>query len=774
MFKIKKDNEIFSCKPALIEGFSNNSKSNIPSYVCLPDKKKNFKKKQIENFENNNKNVVCGVNSSDAIYCADENIETNPNWFQVPGGLQNVSISNGRLYGTNSGNNIYYADNYKNAQWAQIPGGLKQVSLDGKANVVAGVNSGDGIYFADQNIQNNPNWRQAPGALINVSVSNGQLYGCNRDNNIFYAPNYRNAEWVHVPGSLNQVSFDGYNNVVCGVNRNQDIWCADQNITSKPNWFQIPGKLIWVSISNGKLYGVNSANNIFYASDYKNAKWVQVPGGLKQVSLDYSSNSLLSFGCEGEGTTVKCPSGQTIAGGTIKYGRWNNNVCAHGTVNPNTPARVATGQLPNKCIGQNSCQFTVDNGYGLGDPYGGTYKHFEISPQCAGSSSINIIEASYGINCNGGLRGNRTELFKGLMNGKKSMDYKFDYTKTGGDPAGGCAKTLEVKFHCGDNNIQTLVVPPEAGYNGVVNIDCSKPDNSKPPSGVNVYSNSVTYKLGDIVFLNGVVYRMINEAGVPNKSPEEANTKLWQKTNSGIVKYVRLAGGSDYINLSQLVVTDSLGVNVARGRQTRSTGVGWDGRESNAVDGAEASRGHPNEYHSNGGNAVFQVTLDKPTQVVSVTVYNRADCCQGRMGSGYKIFLLNEKEEVVFTSANLTSEAKQLITITGPAASPIAPKVYENINCPTTHIQVGTNCYPKYLADQKYTFFQGIDYGGNDIRKSNNENNFKELSKECDEAEGCVGFNTNGYLKRIAKPGTQTKWTDDSSKGFYLKGTNLR
>jgi hypothetical protein len=47
MFKIKKDNEIFSCKPAIIEGFSNNSKSNIPSYVCLPAKK-TLKKKQIE------------------------------------------------------------------------------------------------------------------------------------------------------------------------------------------------------------------------------------------------------------------------------------------------------------------------------------------------------------------------------------------------------------------------------------------------------------------------------------------------------------------------------------------------------------------------------------------------------------------------------------------------------------------------------------------------------------------------------------------------------
>jgi len=96
----------------------------------------------------------------------------------------------------------------------------------------------------------------------------------------------------------------------------------------------------------------------------------------------------VASGCEGQRATIQCPSGQTIAGGTVKYGRWNNNVCHHGTVKRNTGSRVATGQLPKKCVGQNSCQFTVDNGYGLGDPYGGTYKHFEVAPQCLGSNRM--------------------------------------------------------------------------------------------------------------------------------------------------------------------------------------------------------------------------------------------------------------------------------------------------------------------------------------------------------------------------------------------------
>jgi len=65
--------------------------------------------------------------------------------------------------------------------------------------------------------------------------------------------------------------------------------------------------------------------------------------------------------------------------------------------------------------------------------------------------TINIVEASYGKNCNQLLKGNRTELFKTLANGKGSLQYQYDYAKTGGDPAGGCAKSLEIVYYCGDN-----------------------------------------------------------------------------------------------------------------------------------------------------------------------------------------------------------------------------------------------------------------------------------------------------------------------------------
>jgi len=148
-----------------------------------------------------------------------------------------------------------------------------------------------------------------------------------------------------------------------------------------------------------------------------------------------------------------------------------------------------------------------------GDPAGGCGKTLEVSYNCSGGetkkftapaeagfnakvnlscpntagpptglggtrsgSGINIIEATYGINCNPGLKGNRTELFKGLANGKPSLtNYQYNFQTTGGDPAGGCGKTLEVNYNCDGGPVQKFVAPAEAGFNANVNIDCAKP-----------------------------------------------------------------------------------------------------------------------------------------------------------------------------------------------------------------------------------------------------------------------------------------------------------
>jgi hypothetical protein len=83
------------------------------------------------------------------------------------------------------------------------------------------------------------------------------------------------------------------------------------------------------------------------------------------------------------------------------------------------------------------------------------------------------VEASYGKNCNGGLKGNRTSLFQSLANEKETFNYSYDYTQTGGDPAYGCGKTLEIVYKCSDGEPKTFTVPPEAGINGQVSLSCA-------------------------------------------------------------------------------------------------------------------------------------------------------------------------------------------------------------------------------------------------------------------------------------------------------------
>lgn len=97
----------------------------------------------------------------------------------------------------------------------------------------------------------------------------------------FYYP-----QWKQVGGSLKQVEIDG--NVACGTNTNDDIWCADNDLTN-PQWKYVPGKLKQVTVNNGKLYGVNSSNMIYtadYNPDTSKIQWKQVGGSLKQTEID--------------------------------------------------------------------------------------------------------------------------------------------------------------------------------------------------------------------------------------------------------------------------------------------------------------------------------------------------------------------------------------------------------------------------------------------------------------------------------------------------------
>ena len=132
------------------------------------------------------------------------------------------------------------------------------------------------------------------------------------------------------------------------------------------------------------------------------------------------------------------------------------------------------------------------------------------------------------------------------------------------------------------------------------------------------------------------------------------------------IAFVRIEGGSEPLNLSQIVVLDEKGNNISRGRpqQVNSETYG-DANKTKANDGGEAPRGHPNEYHGRGGDDLWQVQLNGTQKVSAVIIYNRSDCCQGRMASGYVIKLytpnLSGGYKVVFTSKRLNANLVQVV-----------------------------------------------------------------------------------------------------------------
>ena len=102
------------------------------------------------------------------------------------------------------------------------------------------------------------------------------------------------------------------------------------------------------------------------------------------------------------------------------------------------------------------------------------------------AGDINIIEASYGLNCNGGNRGNITRRLQELINqqGDKSSymlngnSSHLNFNRVFGDAAPYCPKDLRVTYDCGDGNRKEAYVPNEGS---TLNMSCPRPTVTCPP-----------------------------------------------------------------------------------------------------------------------------------------------------------------------------------------------------------------------------------------------------------------------------------------------------
>ena len=88
-------------------------------------------------------------------------------------------------------------------------------------------------------------------------------------------------------------------------------------------------------------------------------------------------------GCEGNSNKASCPNGQTFTDKSqLIYGRWDNSVCPHSTVNDSTAPNTKIFPLPATCLGQNSCTIEQPNVMVGNDPYPGVYKQVAIAGVC--------------------------------------------------------------------------------------------------------------------------------------------------------------------------------------------------------------------------------------------------------------------------------------------------------------------------------------------------------------------------------------------------------
>jgi hypothetical protein len=100
-------------------------------------------------------------------------------------------------------------------------------------------------------------------------------------------------------------------------------------------------------------------------------------------------------------------------------------------------------------------------------------------------------------------------------------------------------------------------------------------------------------------------------------------------------------------------------MNVTQGRPASGpSGFGTD--PSSAVDGADYPKSYPYIFHSSGGFQVFEITLDKPTEMSKVTIYNRRDCCSGRM-TDHVVKFLDSDRKILWISPKLIGVAKQTV-----------------------------------------------------------------------------------------------------------------
>jgi len=253
-----------------------------------------FIKLKYEDFDNNSPVLAVSTSNGNISYIGMRNEVIHLAGGVMP--LINISLCGNNLFGITANDDIYYINTQSNRpmSFVKIPGKLVQISNDIKNNMIAGVNRNNEIYVANTNLTSNPNWKRIDGSLTNVCISNGKLYGVNKQGEIYFNDNYnKQNNWLKIDGSLKQVDYNGYLNRVVGINSSNNVYYADTDVSKKsPKWQYLNKKMKYVTFldknnSKSTIVGIDLNGNVWY---YSNNKWEQkavYPKNLSQISFRY-------------------------------------------------------------------------------------------------------------------------------------------------------------------------------------------------------------------------------------------------------------------------------------------------------------------------------------------------------------------------------------------------------------------------------------------------------------------------------------------------------
>ena len=152
-----------------------------------------------------NPKFVIRLNNDKSLYYTTDINAISPLWYSIPCNLNNVSftlidisISNGKLCGIKTGNDVVYSDTYTNPTWISMNKKLSQAQIEYNVSysnyVIIGVYEGV-IYYTEKNFTN-PIWKSLPNpkqfgfwgsetATKYITIRDTWVYAINQDDNLF-------------------------------------------------------------------------------------------------------------------------------------------------------------------------------------------------------------------------------------------------------------------------------------------------------------------------------------------------------------------------------------------------------------------------------------------------------------------------------------------------------------------------------------------------------------------------------------------------------------